>query len=443
MSFEELNKEIKKHRYSLLTNGNKHTNGFINQLLCSNKLTLQKPSSQSLTICFINYDYKNNIELFNPKRNNPLQCTEQPLFIEVEQMITLKELVFEPFKTNQKPIHIKPTISKDQYLEKVNALKQHIQQGDIYEINFCITFEAYDVCIDPINIYQKLNSISKAPYSALGKFDKQYIIASSPELFLSKKGNSLITKPIKGTAKRGLKQEDDNLLKVSLQNNLKERNENVMIVDVARNDLSRLAKKGSVKVDKLFDIESYEQVHQMVSTISCELKNDVSFEEIMKATFPMASMTGAPKIRAMELIDEYELYNRGPYSGALGYINENGDFDLNVLIRSIFYDEEKQYLSFTVGSAITAMCNPEEEYEESDEADSEEGDYSEEDHGSEGDSTETSDEEDYYMDYTDHESDVHQDHHSQSEQPAQPEMGAEPQSFRVLKFEDFISQNNK
>jgi para-aminobenzoate synthetase component 1 len=149
-----------------------------------------------------------------------------------------------------------------------------------------------------------------------------------------------------------------------LQSNLKERTENVMIVDVARNDLSRIAKKGSVTVDKLCDIESYQQVHQMVSTVSCELKENTSFKDIINATFPMASMTGAPKIRAMELIDEYELYNRGPYSGVLGYIDENGDFDLSVLIRSIFYDEEKQYLSFTVGSAITAMCNAEDEYEE-------------------------------------------------------------------------------
>jgi para-aminobenzoate synthetase component 1 len=134
-----------------------------------------------------------------------------------------------------------------------------------------------------------------------------------------------------------------------------------MIVDVARNDLSRIAKKGTVKVDKLFDIESFQQVHQMVSTVSCELKDDTTFDGIIKATFPMASMTGAPKIRAMELIDEYELYNRGPYSGALGYIDEKGNFDLNVLIRSIFYDEEKKFLSFTVGSAITALCNAEDE----------------------------------------------------------------------------------
>lgn len=279
-------------------------------------------------------------------------------------MVLLDEVVIDEIETRQEPINIKAAVSKENYLKKVNALKCHIQQGDIYEINYCITFEAYDVTINPIDIYQKLNAISQAPYSALAKFDNQYIISSSPELFLTKKGNKLITKPIKGTAKRGLTDKEDDIIKQELQLNLKERNENVMIVDVARNDLSRLAKKGSVIVEKLCDVETYQQVHQMVSTVSCELKENTSFNGIIQATFPMASMTGAPKIRAMQLIDEYELYNRGPYSGALGYIDEYGDFDFSVLIRSIFYDEEKNYLSFTVGSAITAMCNAEDEYEE-------------------------------------------------------------------------------
>lgn len=343
------------------SNANKQ--GFCNKILISNSKPLSHFSCLKEQICFINYDFKEDIEFFKQKRNNPLHFPKQ-LFIEAEQTILLKELDFGNIISAQNNIKINPTINKENYIEKVNALKQHIQQGDIYEINYCITFEAYDACIDPVSIYQKLNSISKAPYSALVKFDKQYIISSSPELFLSKQGNTLITKPIKGTAKRDINPELDNEIKNVLHNSIKERNENVMIVDVARNDLSRIAKKGSVKVDKLFDIESYEQVHQMVSTVSCELKNNASLEEIIKATFPMASMTGAPKIRAMELTDEYELYNRGPYSGALGYINENGDFDLNVLIRSIFYDEEKKYLSFSVGSAITAMCNSEDEYEE-------------------------------------------------------------------------------
>ena len=351
------------YKYALLTNSNKNEFGFKNQVLLSNKYELQFQKTNKKCICFVSYDYKNELESFSKKENNPLELPKQ-LFIEVEETVLLDEVIFGEIDKSQKSIEIKPTVTKEEYIKKVNTLKQHIQQGNIYEINYCMTFEARDVCIDPLSIYQKLNAISKAPYSSLAKFDKHYIISSSPELFLTKTGNTLYTKPIKGTAKRGVTQLEDDTIKLELKSNLKERNENVMIVDVARNDLSRIAAKGSVKVDKLFDIESYTQVHQMVSTVSCELKENTSFNDIINATFPMASMTGAPKIRAMQLIDEFELYNRGPYSGALGYIDEKDDFDLSVLIRSIFYDEEKKYLSFTVGSAITAMCNAEAEYEE-------------------------------------------------------------------------------
>lgn len=315
------------------------------------------------SIVFINYDYKNELENFIHKENNPLKFP-RAFQIEVEETISLKDLMFAEIESTPQNINIKATVSKEEYIEKVNDLKQHIQNGDIYEINYCITFEAEGISIDPLQVYQKLNSISQAPYSALAKFDHLYIISSSPELFLSKKGNNLITKPIKGTAKRGTTPGQDQQIKEELYLNKKERTENVMIVDVCRNDLSRFAKKGTVQAEKLYDIETYQQVHQMVSTVSCELKENTSFTDIINSTFPMASMTGAPKIKAMELIDEYELYNRGPYSGALGYMDEHGDFVLNVLIRSIFYDEKKQYLSFTVGSAITAMCNPEDEYEE-------------------------------------------------------------------------------
>ncbi|MES2764115.1 MAG: aminodeoxychorismate synthase component I [Bacteroidota bacterium] len=331
-------------------------------MLLSNKLPQNSYIKGKDQLVFISYDHKNSIEALAKKDNNPL-CFPEQIYVEVEKKIDIESVVFDVLDTQQQTIQIIPTVSKKDYVKKINALKQHIQQGDIYEINYCIAFEAY-AAIDPLSIYQKLNAISNAPYAALVKFNSQYIISSSPELFLSKKENTLITKPIKGTAKRGATEKEDEIIKQSLRSDLKERTENVMIVDVARNDLSRIAKKGTVKVDKLCDIESYQQVHQMVSTISCELKGNTTFEDIIQATFPMASMTGAPKIKAMQLIDEYELYNRGPYSGTLGYIDAKGDFDLNVLIRSIFYDEEKQYLSFTVGSAITAMCNAEDEYEE-------------------------------------------------------------------------------
>lgn len=314
-------------------------------------------------IVFINYDYKNNVESFPTKNNNPLSFPET-LFIEVEKRIIIPKLSDFSIQNNSKNINLTPTVSKEEYVKNFNKIKEHISKGDIYEINYCITFEAKDAEIDPFEIFVKLNSISDAPYACFAKFDQLYIISSSPELFISKSGKTLLTKPIKGTAKRAIDIEEDIQLKTNLLNSLKERTENVMIVDVCRNDFSRIAEKGSVIVEKLYDIESYKQVHQMVSTVKCQLKENTTFKEIIHSTFPMASMTGAPKIRAMQLIDEYELYNRGPYSGTIGYIDENGDYDLSVLIRSIFYDEEKKYLSFTVGSAITSMCNAEDEYEE-------------------------------------------------------------------------------
>ena len=334
-----------------------------NIILLSNKNPENKIQPNKNYLAFINYDYKNTIEQFPEKHNNPLNFPQQ-LLIEIEKTVPLHEVNLNIESDTVSTIRVQAKVTKEEYVQHVNALKQHIQKGDIYEINYCITFEAHEATINPLSLYQKLNNISHAPYAALIKLNDLFIISSSPELFLEKRNQTLYTKPIKGTAKRGLTHNEDLAIKEALRINLKERTENVMIVDVARNDLSRIAEKGTVVVDKLFDIESYQQVHQMVSTVSCQLKDNTSFNDVLKATFPMASMTGAPKIRAMELIDQYEVYNRGPYSGALGYIKENGDFNLSVLIRSIFYNQDKKYLSFTVGSAITAMCNPEDEYEE-------------------------------------------------------------------------------
>lgn len=365
--------KITDHKYCLITAGNGYSFGFCDIGMAGAEAKNAYTKSQNKQLVFINYDHKSVIKnscavLVNAptqtcgKQNNNLSFPEI-LFVECEREFLMTDLKRSEVVSGDK-IKVRATVSKQEYIKNVTLLKQHIQQGDIYEINYCITFEALTINIDPVALYQKLNSISNASFSALAKFNNQYIISSSPELFLSRRGNKLITKPIKGTARRSSFPEEDLKIKTDLQSSLKERTENVMIVDVCRNDLSRIATIGSVKVEKLYDIESYLQVHQMVSTVSCELKEDVTFSEIIDATFPMASMTGAPKIRAMELIDQYELYNRGPYSGCLGYINPNGDFDLSVLIRSVFYDEEKQYLSFTVGSAITHLCDPEQEYEE-------------------------------------------------------------------------------
>jgi len=189
-------------------------------------------------------------------------------------------------------------------------------------------------------------------------------LSASPERFLKKINNKLISQPIKGTIKRGGSKIEDENLKFALKNDNKELAENIMIVDLVRNDLTRTVLNASVKVEELCEIYSFKQVHQMISTISAEIDNNLALSDIFKNTFPMGSMTGAPKIRAMEIIEKYEKTKRGLYSGAVGYINPKGDFDFNVVIRSIFYNSENNYLSFTVGGAITANSVPENEYNE-------------------------------------------------------------------------------
>lgn len=270
-----------------------------------------------------------------------------------------KELQYDSGK-----IHIQSKITKQEYIDTVNQLKKNIRQGNIYEINFCHEYFAQHVSIDTISIYEKLNAISEAPFTAYCKFNNHFLMCSSPERFLQKRSNHLISQPIKGTTKRSETKHEDDLLKQELQNSEKERTENVMIVDLVRNDLSRIAKPGTVGVDELFGIYSFKQVHHMISTISCELKETVSFTDIIRSTFPMGSMTGAPKVSAMKLIEQYESSKRGLYSGAVGYINPEGDFDFNVVIRSILYNAENKYLSFMVGSAITDKSDAEKEYEE-------------------------------------------------------------------------------
>ncbi|HET6225247.1 MAG TPA: aminodeoxychorismate synthase component I [Bacteroidia bacterium] len=262
------------------------------------------------------------------------------------------------------PVSIQSKISKREYLSAVNSLQQHIRKGDIYEVNFCQEFYATHAAIQPLAIYQKLNRISEAPFAAYCNFGDHQLICSSPERFLQKHNKHLISQPIKGTIRRSKDPKEDDQLKYALQHSEKERSENVMIVDLVRNDLSRIAERGTVKADELFGAYTFKQVHQLISTISCDVKKEVTFTDIIRNTFPMGSMTGAPKVRAMQLIEQYEKTKRGLYSGAIGYINPQGDFDFNVVIRSILYNQKNQYISFMVGSAITDKANAEEEYEE-------------------------------------------------------------------------------
>ena len=261
-------------------------------------------------------------------------------------------------------LSIQQRISKESYIAKVNQMLEHIYRGDIYEANFCMEFYAENAIIEPVKIYQKLNAISKPPFAIFFKNNEQYLLCASPERYLRKEGNKVISQPIKGTAKRFSDLVLDENSKTELETNPKERSENIMIVDLVRNDLSHTAIKGSVEVEELCGIYTFEQVHQMISTVVSNVLTTTSPVEILRTTFPMGSMTGAPKISAMKIIEELEETKRGLYSGAVGYFSPENDFDFNVVIRSILYNAATNYVSFSVGSAITSQSNPEQEYEE-------------------------------------------------------------------------------
>lgn len=334
---------------------------------------------------YLSYDLKNDIEVlqshnfdgldfpdlffFQPKKLfllkgdevsiHYLRMCDDEMESDIEEILTYRQ----PATDNRQP-KIEQRISKENYLAKVTEMLSHIHRGDIYEANFCIEFYAENTTIDTLGIYQKLNGISHPPFAAYFKNSHQYLLCASPERYLRKEANKVISQPIKGTAKRFADEILDKQSKTDLAENPKERSENIMIVDLVRNDLSHTATKGSVAVEELCGIYSFEQVHQMISTVVSTVDNLTSPVEIIRTTFPMGSMTGAPKISAMKIIEELEETKRGLYSGAIGYFTPNNDFDFNVVIRSILYNAHNKYLSFSVGSAITSQAVPEQEYEE-------------------------------------------------------------------------------
>lgn len=336
----------------------------------------------------LSYDLKNTIEkiesgnsdgikfpaltLYTPryiliKKNNQISFGYQPkldTLQDVKAIIDGLQAVAVIKAPISIPITIKARQTKEEYIQAIEKIKQHIAKGDIYELNYCTEFYAENAEINPIELYLKLNEITQTPFSGFYKNKNNYLLTASPERFMAKRGQQLLSQPIKGTAKRGQSADEDEQLKQALLTNEKERAENIMIVDLVRNDLSRSAKKGTVAVDELCGLYTFKQVHQLISSVSATLKDDIHFTDAIKHAFPMGSMTGAPKIRAMQLIEQYEKTKRGLYSGAIGYITPEGDFDLNVVIRSILYNQSTKYVSFMVGSAITINSNPEAEYEE-------------------------------------------------------------------------------
>lgn len=336
---------------------------------------------------YLTYDLKNDIETLESDNFDGLQFPElfffQPkklflihgntvelLYLDVVKGDMKNDLdaieTFELTDHGQAPNHVKIKLRmhKDAYFEKVSNLLSHIHRGDIYEANFCQEFYAENTQIDPVDTYLKLNAISKPPFACFFKHLDLYLLSASPERYLMKQGQKIISQPIKGTAKRSVNLLEDRRLKEALFKDEKERSENIMILDLMRNDLSKTAKKGSVRVEELCKVYTFDQVHQMISTVVSRISNEVHPVEVIQTTFPMGSMTGAPKISAMKIIEELEETKRGLYSGAVGYFSPQGDFDFNVVIRSILYNQTKKYVSYSVGSAITAKSDPVKEYEE-------------------------------------------------------------------------------
>jgi len=330
---------------------------------------------------FLSYDLKNELEALESKNPDYLDFPDA-YFFKPKHLITFSgkdaeissenpEEVWEAIsqiQLGETSLNFEGTVaqrfSQSEYITTVKKLQEHIQQGDIYEVTLCQEFYAEEVNFDPLAAFIALNRVSPTPFASFFKQQNHFILSATPERYLTKRGNILLSQPIKGTARRSADKDEDEKIKQGLAQSEKERAENVMIVDLVRNDLTRCALPGTVKVDELFGVYSFSQVHQLISSISCQVAPEQSFSNILKATFPMGSMTGAPKIRAMQLIEQYERSKRGVYSGSVGYIQPNGDFDFNVIIRSILYNANAQYLSFQVGGAITAKSNPEEEYEE-------------------------------------------------------------------------------
>tara|TARA_B110000977_G_scaffold449_1_gene602 strand:+ start:1452 stop:2741 length:1290 start_codon:yes stop_codon:yes gene_type:complete len=335
---------------------------------------------------YLSYDLKNDIEPLSSENFDGLNFPDlyffQPkkLFLFKDKSVTIKYLncicdevesdlvtISSFSKTAElkvsNNIKIESRVSKASYIEKVTAMLSHIKRGDIYEANFCQEFYAI-AQLNPLETYFSLNSISQTPFATFLKNGNQFLLSSSPERFIKKEGSVITSQPIKGTTRRSDNSNEDEDLKFALKNDQKERSENIMIVDLVRNDLSKIAKKGTVKVTELCEIHSFKQVHHMISTVEAEVLPTVSAVGIIAAAFPMGSMTGAPKISAMTIIEELEETKRGVYSGAVGYFSPQGDFDFNVVIRSILYNASNSYVSFSVGSAITSKSTPEKEYEE-------------------------------------------------------------------------------
>ena len=331
---------------------------------------------------YFSYDLKNEIEELFSENQDGIEANNLSFFIpkfvfllcgDKLEVLTFQDKNYTDKLFNSLTAHklskrhqilLKQKESPADYLCKIDKIKKHIQRGDIYEMNYCLEYYSNDVSLHAEDLFIHLNKICKTPFAGFLNINEHYILSASPERFIRKEGNNIISQPIKGTIKRGSSINEDKKLIYKLENSQKDISENVMITDLVRNDLSITAKKSSVNVDEFCKVYTFEKVHQMISTISSQINSNIHFTDLLESVFPMGSMTGAPKIKAMELIEKYEEFKRGLFSGSIGYITPEGDFDFNVIIRTILYNASTKYLSVGVGGAITIKSDPQQEYEE-------------------------------------------------------------------------------
>ncbi|WP_241502121.1 aminodeoxychorismate synthase component I [Hymenobacter glacialis] len=329
---------------------------------------------------FVTYDVKNDIEALSSQNfagfgwpqlhfftpTTWLYWRDEVVELHGETEGVLAQIMAQPVGPSLRTVVpvVRPRLPKEDYLRAVTAVRENILNGEVYELNLCQEFYAEAIDLDPTNVFWQLMEASPAPFAGFLRWHDHFLLCASPERFLSRQGTRIVSQPIKGTIRRGATPAEDEQQREALRHDEKERAENLMIVDLVRNDLARVAETGTVRVPELFGLYPFRHLWQMISTVTADLRSDVRLEEILRATFPMGSMTGAPKIRAMQLIEQYENSQRGLYSGSMGYIGPNGEFDLNVVIRSLQYRRDTGYLSFQVGSAITFDSDPEREYDE-------------------------------------------------------------------------------
>lgn len=375
----------KYSRYEcLLATGANHTVAYSEGL---DALSDYHSSNNDWLFGHINYDYKNTLVQGLSSANSAVTGFDEMCFFCPETVCYIThqdktELVIESLSGEPDDIYnaimntapecdtevpiatFEKRTDKAKYLRTIDRLRSHIKEGDCYEINYCNENYVDDISLNPLSVFSKLNNLSNAPFAAYYRNKDAYMMCASPERYIQKSGNKIIAQPIKGTARRDSDKTKDEAIKDALRYSIKDRAENVMITDLVRNDLARSCSTGSIKVEELFGIYTFPQVHQMISTITGVFEEGRPVFDAIKYSFPMGSMTGAPKIKVMQLIEEYEDSRRELYSGCIGYITPDRDFDFNVIIRSLFYNAASKYLCYQAGGAITYDSNAEGEWEE-------------------------------------------------------------------------------